>query len=167
MTVDGLTLETVATRRFAWGDWLVTPNVGLEYSHFIQRSYMVRGALNNGRDMDLFYNEPVRQGLWRTPVGLTLGRRWTPGDRWLVEPELYVRYIPVLGKTRADQRVRRADAPAIRATLAGASLDRHTLETGVGLDARHGPLRLTLSYNWQHSVHRNAHFVSGTLGRTF
>lgn len=89
------------------------------------------------------------------------------GRRWLVEPELYVRYIPVLGKTRADQRVRRADAPAIRATLAGASLDRHTLETGVGLDARHGPLRLTLSYNWQHSVHRNAHFVSGTLGRTF
>lgn len=167
VTVDGLTLETVAARRFAWGDWLVTPNVGLEYSHFIQRSYMVRGALNNGRDMDLFYNEPVRQGLWRTPVGLTLGRRWTPGDGWLVEPELYVRYIPVLGKTRADQRVRRADAPAIRATLAGASLDRHTLETGVGLDARHGPLRLTLSYNWQHSVHRNAHFVSGTLGRTF
>ena len=90
-----------------------------------------------------------------------------PRSWWWVVPGLYDRYISVLGKTRAALRVRRADAPAIRATLAGASLDRHTLETGVGLDARHGPLRLTLSYNWQHSVHRNAHFVSGTLGRTF
>lgn len=167
--VDGLGLEAVAARRFTWGGWSLTPNAGLEYSHFTQRSYTVRGTLANGRDVDLFDNDTVRQGVWRTPVGVKISRLLAPDGAagWLVQPEVHARYIPVLGKTRADLPVRRADAPDIRTTLTGTGLDRHTLETGLGVDARRGPLRLALGYNWQHSVRRDAHLLTGTLGWTF
>lgn len=168
--VDGLGVEAVVSRRFIQDLWRIEPNAGLEFSHFKQHRHTVRGLLRNGSEADLFVNGAVRQNVWRTPVGLKISRElWidSSGAEWLLLPEGHVRYIPVLGKTGAALPVWRADAPDIRVVMAGAGLDRHTLETGLGLDAWRGPVRLALDYMWQHSTHRNAHFVSGTVGYAF
>lgn len=168
--VDGVGMEAMASRRFILGPWRIEPNAGVEFSHFRQHRHTVRGSLRNGTEADLFVNGDVRQNVWRTPAGLKISREISigaAGSAWALLPELHGRYIPVLGKTRSVLPVWRADAPDIRVDMAGAGLERHTFEAGLGLDAWRGPVRLALDYTWQGSTRRNAHFVSGAVGYAF
>ena len=148
-------------RIWRWGDFAMTPNVGLHYIRLYSPDITERDA----SIANLFVNSSHYESL-RMPLGVKLSRQLVGKKRGILwTPEARIAYIRELADTSTRVRTSFDEMRDVSFYAKSGNWGRHSLRVGVGAGAvvsRHFNFRL--DYDFEVYNHTSVHGFGGTIG---
>lgn len=146
----------------------IIPYLGLELFTIKTADYDVdaQGSTANNPQNTLsgtiFKVESQRQNILSVPLGVTMKKHFALENDWHISPELRLGAIVSMGDLD-EQSISRMPGIDGIAHMETQIVDKATFDMGLGFDAMHDNVRLSLDYTLQASPNRTAHGLMGTV----